>query len=279
MALINKKYLLLEKIGEGSFGFIYKGQNIRTNEFVAIKIEKIDCDTKILKREAIIYQYINNNQYTPQIKWFGKDNINHYMVINLLGGSLKTKKQLDGPFSLTKTLETGLQIIELIEFIHNKDLIHRDIKPDNFLYNINNDKLFIIDFGFCKPFIINNKHIREKKTNNIIGSLTYASINAHELNELSRRDDLESIAYMLIFLYLNNLPWSNEERKNIHHMKKQFINNKINVLPNVLVQFLNYSKSLSFSETPDYNYIKNTIFTSFNISNAELFIKKIETNN
>ena len=75
MTLINKKYLLLEKIGEGSFGSIYKGQNIRTNEFVAIKIEKIDCDTKILKREAIIYQYINNNQYTPQIKWFGKDNI------------------------------------------------------------------------------------------------------------------------------------------------------------------------------------------------------------
>jgi len=261
MSLINKKYLLLEKIGEGSFGCIYKGKHIRTNEFVAIKVEKNDCNTKILKREALIYQYINNNNYTPQIKWFGKDIVNHYMVINLLGGSLKEKLQVDGSFSLIKTLEIGLQMIEIIEFIHNKGLIHRDIKPDNFLYDTDNyNKIYIIDFGFCKNFIVNNQHIREKKLHNIIGSFNYASINSHELNELSRRDDLESIGYMLLFLYLNTLPWKNEGRETIKQMKMN-ITNDTATIPDVFIKFLKYSKSLTFVETPDYNYIKNILKT------------------
>ena len=92
MKLINKKYKMLEKIGEGTFGLIYKGENIRTRELVAIKVESIEHDMKLLKNESIIYQYLNNVQGVPFVKWFGKDETNYYMVINLLGHSLQSIK-------------------------------------------------------------------------------------------------------------------------------------------------------------------------------------------
>ena len=104
MEIINKKYKIINKIGEGSFGLIYKGQNIRTNEYVAIKIEPIENELKLLKNESQIYQYLNNNEGIPNVKWFGKDNINYYMVINLLGHSLQTIKKILEYLFLTKNL-------------------------------------------------------------------------------------------------------------------------------------------------------------------------------
>jgi serine/threonine protein kinase len=108
MKLINNKYNLLEKIGEGSFGSIYRGQNIRTSEYVAIKIEPINNETKLLKNESLIYQYLNNSSGIPSVKWFGKDEINYYMVINLLGESLEQVKNKFGTFSLQLILKIGI---------------------------------------------------------------------------------------------------------------------------------------------------------------------------
>ena len=209
MSLIGNKYKLLEKIGEGSFGSIYKGENIRTHELVAIKVEPINNNTKLLKNESIIYQYLNNNEGLPNVKWFGKDQINYYMVINLLGESLQTLKERKTTFSLKLVLQIGIQIINLLKMIHDKGLVHRDIKPDNFLLGLKNKnkQIYIIDFGFCKTFLNNNTHIDMKKTSSLIGSNNFASVNAHEFNELSRRDDLESLGYMLVYFYIGNLIW------------------------------------------------------------------------
>ena len=92
MEIINNKYKLINKIGCGSFGSIYKGQNIRTKEYVAIKVESIINETKLLKNESKVYQYLNNTIGIPSIKWFGKDENNYYMVIDLLGFSLEQIK-------------------------------------------------------------------------------------------------------------------------------------------------------------------------------------------
>ena len=107
------------------------------------------------------------------------------MVINLLGESLQTLKERKHNFSLKLVLQIGIQIIKLLKMIHNKGLIHRDIKPDNFLLGLNdkNRQIYIIDFGFCKSFLNDNKHIDMKKTNNIIGTNNFASVNAHDFNE------------------------------------------------------------------------------------------------
>jgi casein kinase I family protein HRR25 len=261
MKIINKKYTLLEKIGEGSFGSIYRGQHIRTREYVAIKIEPIKNETKLLKNESTVYQYLNNSSGIPSVKWFGKDDENYYMVIHLLGQSLQSLKNTRDRFSLQLVLQIGIQIINLLKTIHEKGLVHRDIKPDNFLLSRNpNDKnIYIIDFGFCKSYLIDNKHIPEKKTNNLIGSNTYASINAHNFIELSRRDDLESLGYMLIYFYLGSLPWQQQETSNTKERiiyLKHFMTES-NQLPEVLHEYMIYVRNLSFEETPDYNNIIN----------------------
>lgn len=251
MEIINKKYRVIEKIGEGSFGLIYKGENIRTRELVAIKVEPIDHELKLLKNESIIYQFLNNVQGIPTVKWFGKDVKNYYMVLNLLGDSLQSIKNKQKTFSLSQVLQIGIQIIILLKTIHEKGLIHRDIKPDNFLLGLHNQskQINIIDFGFCKSYITNEKHNPIKKTNNLIGSISYASINAHDCIELSRRDDMESLGYMLIYFYLGELPWNTNSELTKKNKQKIIENDK---LPKVLINYINYVRSLEYDEKPNY---------------------------
>ena len=256
MSLINNKYILIEKIGAGSFGSIYKGQNIRTQEKVAIKVEPIKNVTKMLKNESTIYQYLGFNQGIPMVKWYGKDDNNYYMVINLLGKSLEQLKIEKTRFTLKLTLQIGIQILFLLKTIHDKGLIHRDIKPENFLLGLNSlDKqVYIIDFGFCKSYLNNGKHIQFGKIHDIIGSYNYASINSHNLCELSRRDDLESLGYMLFFFYIGELNWNNKtNHTEIVSLKTNILTNS--ECPQVFINYMKYVRSLEFDETPNYSII------------------------
>jgi len=259
MDLINKKYLLIEKIGSGTFGSIYKGQNIRTKEFVAIKVESIINSFKLLKNETNIYQYLIGCEGIPTIKWYGKDNINYYMVINLLGKSLKDLINENKPISLLLTLKIGIQILNILMIIHDKGLVHRDIKPDNFLFGINNDfnKITLIDFGLCKTYLNKDReHNKIKQTNNLIGSYNYASIMSHKRLELSRRDDLESLCYILLYLCSGSLPWNNlSNEKEIILLKYYIICDNKYKYPLLLIDFLKYVRLMKFEETPNYYLI------------------------
>jgi casein kinase I family protein HRR25 len=255
MELINKKYLIITKIGSGSFGTIYKGQNIRTNELVAIKVERISDNLKLLKNESKIYQYLNGCEGIPIVKWFGKDETNYYMAINLLGTSLQDLINKTHRFSLTLTLKIGIRVLSILKTIHEKGLVHRDIKPDNFLFGINRvNELYIIDFGFCKSYLEDNNHVRIKSTHNMIGSMNYASIMSHKRYELSRRDDLESLGYMLIYFNKGFLPWNNETDENIIiNLKRDIINST--KYPAVIIDFLRYVRSMEYEENPNYHLI------------------------
>ena len=259
MNLINNKYTLIEQIGSGAFGSIFKGENVRTKEKVAIKIESIKNETKMLKNESTVYQYLGSSQGIPTVKWFGKDRYNYYMVINLLGKSLEELKLEKTKFSLKLTLQIGIQIIFLLKSIHRKGLIHRDIKPENFLLGLNsaNKQIYIIDFGFCKSYLNKDQHIKFGKINNLIGSYNYASVNSHKHFELSRRDDLESLGYMLIYFYIGELEWrssfnSSNENEIISLKESVQINSKY---PVVLLNYMKYVRNLEFEETPNYSII------------------------
>ena len=255
MNLINNKYKIIEKLGAGCFGEIYKGENIRTQEYVAIKVEPIANNMKLLKNESVIYQYLVGLQGVPNVKWFGKDVVNYYMVLNLLGDSLQTLLNNKKIFSLKLVLQVGLQIIFILKSIHDKGLVHRDIKPDNFLLGNDKKQINIIDFGFCRSI----ENITDtKKTTGLIGSLTYASLNAHNYTELSYRDDLESLGYMLIYFYQGFLDWQKTENiKLIIQMKQQIVDN--DKIPIVLRDFLKRVRLLGFNEMPDYNSLINLL--------------------
>jgi serine/threonine protein kinase len=261
MELINKKYIILDRLGSGAFGLIYKGQNIRTKEFVAIKVERIDDNLRLLKNESKIYHYLNGCSGIPIVKWFGKDKINYYMVINLLGISLQEFKNKINKFPLNLVLKIGIKIIILLKTIHEKGLVHRDIKPDNFLFGINElnksnklNELFLIDFGFCKSYLDEENHVKIKPTHNIIGSINYASIMSHRRYELSRRDDLESLCYMLLYFLNGSLPWNNITDENIViNLKYEIIND--NRYPIVILDLLKYVRTMEYEEKPNYYLI------------------------
>jgi serine/threonine protein kinase len=175
------------------------------------------------------------------------------MVLNLLGKSLEDIKCEKQTFSLKLTLQIGIKLLKLIRDIHNKGLIHRDIKPANFLLGTNNS-LYLIDFGLCKTYTQDGNHMVMKKNGCLIGSITYASLNAHEFIELTRRDDLESLGYMLIYFNKGNLPWRDLDNMDlIKRYKKEIVNS--NDIPEIFKTYLNYVRSLFFEEIPNYELL------------------------
>lgn len=252
--IILNKYKIINKVGNGSFGEIYKGINIRTKTNVAIKVEKIH-EYSLLKNETKIYQYLNGISGIPNLLLFGKDESCYYMVLDLLGDSLQYIRDSNGPFSLQSTLFITREIIRIVKDVHNKFILHRDIKPSNFLLSIDKNKIYLIDFGFCKKYVLNDykTHIAFKDCRGMIGSKNYMSINIHNGYEPSRRDDLESIGYMM--LYFLGITYDATIESKILLTNK---NNSYN-LPNKVYNYFQYCKSLAFDETPNYDMLINII--------------------
>lgn len=261
--LINKKYKISEKIGEGNFGKIFKGINITNNKQLAIKIQYKDI-VNALKHEAKIYRYLNDCSFIPQIYNYGTEQGFHYIAIDLLKSSL-----FDVSLNIKQIFNYFYDSINIIEFIHEKGLLHRDIKPENFLIN-EKDQLFIIDFGLTSFYIENNIHIEKKIIDKLIGTPNYCSLNIHNGILPTRRDDLESLCYSFMYNFKKYLPWQNlknisDSNKNKIEIFNNIKNLKISSLefylsiPGEMVTILYYSRNLSFLDTPNYSYIKNLI--------------------
>ena len=230
---------------------------------------------KSLKMEAKIYQYLANINGFPQLKWFGATNNVNYLVTNLLEYSLTTIVKKYGRLSIKTVLLLGKQMIERLETLHTHYLIHRDIKPDNFMINISDgtNKVFLIDFGFCKRYNHDGNHIEFKMNKTLIGTPNYVSLNVHKGCEPSRRDDLESCLYVMIYMLFGKFFSTEQSSINgtdtnplkILILKKEQLTN----IPRFLAVTINYVRTLRFEEEPDYKYIIR-IFTELLLEQKEL---------
>jgi len=148
----------------------------------------------------------------PTIHWFGSEGDYNVMVMDLLGPSLEDLFQYCGKkFSLKTTLMVADQIVSRLEAMHNLNFIHRDMKPDNFLVGKGKkqDMVFMIDFGLAKRFRDpkTQKHIPYRDGKSLTGTARYASLNCHVGVEQARRDDLESLGFIMIYFLKGSLPW------------------------------------------------------------------------
>lgn len=270
--IIDGKYKILKKLGEGSFGKIFSGINNNTKEEVAIKIEQ-DSNSSVLKNEARMYTALREIDGIPNIRAWGKEGKFNYLVIDHLGKSLEElKNNSSGKLSLKMVLIMGLQMITRMEAIHSYGILHRDIKPDNFLIgNDNKNILYLIDFGLSKTYIKKGKHVAIERNRNITGTARYVSINVHKGILPSRRDDMESIGYILLYLLHGDLPWQGlkakkeEKNKLIGDIKS---NIKLwdfysDTIPGEIILFIEYCKTLQYDEEPDYLYLKNILNNLF----------------
>jgi serine/threonine protein kinase len=250
--MLVKNYTILSEISKGAFGTVFKGEHIRTKEPVAIKIESKNHSMKTLKNEAKIYQYLGKLEGFPQLKGFSTDKENTFLVIDLLGETLTNHISLID-IDIPHCKRLGIQMIDRVKTLHDKFLLHRDIKPDNFLFGngLNADKLYLIDLGLCKRYWMENgKHIPLQSISTIIGSPYFVSIHVHESIQPSRRDDLESVIYVILYMISGGiLEW-------FHLTMEQIIYKKKNMCYPLFIQnMLTYVRQLRFDEKPDYDYL------------------------
>jgi serine/threonine protein kinase len=273
--IVANKYIMTEKVGEGSFGNIYKGFHKDNKSTVAIKIDK---NQGLLRHEAKIYNILKNAIFIPKIRLFGKDGNYSYLIMDLLNVSLGKLVTLKKSFSLKTTLMIILNILDSIEIIHSKNIVHRDIKPDNFMISTNKDdkNIYFIDFGLSKIYKP-KLQLHPNKSKGMIGTARYASINTHNEFEYSWRDDMESLGYLFIYIYTGSLPWQGLPIKNkklklskICEIKKTHIFSDI---PKAFIFYLDYCKKMHFTDKPNYAYLKKLFLNLFHKNNFTMDYK------
>ncbi|MCP9259446.1 Casein kinase I isoform alpha [Dirofilaria immitis] len=235
--IVATKYKLIRKIGSGSFGDIYLAINITNGEEVAVKMESNKARHPQLLYESKVYKILQGGVGIPHIRWYGTEREYNVLVMDLLGPSLE----------------------DLLTFA----------APDNFMMGIGRhcNKLFLIDFGLAKSIV----------THNLTGTARYASINAHLGIEQSRRDDMESLGYVLMYFNKGTLPWQGlkaaTKKQKYEKISEKKMSTPVEVLckgfPAEFAMYLNYTRGLRFDEAPDYMYLRQLFRILFRTLNHQ----------
>nr|XP_023907930.1 casein kinase I homolog 1-like [Quercus suber] len=273
--VVGVHYRVGKKIGEGSFGVIFEGTNLLNNTQVAIKFEPRKSDAPQLRDEYRTYKILVGCPGIPNVYYFGQEGLHNILVIDLLGPSLEDLFDHCGRrFSIKTVVMVAKQMLSRVQTIHEKNLIYRDIKPDNFLIGRPNTKaqnvIHVVDFGMAKQYRDpkTKQHIPYRERKSLSGTARYMSINTHLGREQSRRDDLEALGHVFMYFLRGGLPWqglkaaTNKQKYEKIGEKKQTtaIKDLCDGFPEEFNKYLSYVRNLGFEDTPDYDHLRE-LFT------------------
>ncbi|PHZ16362.1 kinase-like protein [Rhizopus microsporus ATCC 52813] len=303
--IVAEQWLVLGRIGEGSFGEVFEAEDIDTGRKYAIKREPLKMRHPQIKHESIIYDVLAGGPGIPQCHWHGQHDEFDCIVIDLLGPNLNQLKEVTTKLPVDVVIDFGCQMVTIIEHIHKRGLVYRDVKPDNFLFpaqcilpepemiestddqgtslikyryptcdeifqkwNMSRPKLHIVDFGLTTWYKdpVTNKIYPESKKNykNKTGTARYASLNVHRGKSHARRDDIESIGYLILDLVFGTLPWAGIQARNsragwdkMKQIKQDtFMSDLCAGLPEGFLKFIEYAQNIKFAEEPNYELLR-----------------------
>ncbi|KAI9849291.1 MAG: casein kinase I [Sclerophora amabilis] len=282
--VVGVHYRVGKKIGEGSFGVIFEGTNLLNQQQVAIKFEPRKSDAPQLRDEYRTYKILVGCPGIPNVYYFGQEGLHNILVIDLLGPSLEDLfDHCNRKFSTKTVVMIAKQMLSRVQTIHEKNLIYRDIKPDNFLIGRPGSKsanvIHVVDFGMAKQYRDpkSKQHIPYRERKSLSGTARYMSINTHLGREQSRRDDLEALGHVFMYFLRGGLPWqglkaaTNKQKYEKIGEKKQTtaIKELCDDFPEEFNKYLAYVRNLGFEDTPDYDLLRD-LFTQALKSTGEV---------
>mmetsp|Transcript_48456 Transcript_48456/g.156500 ORF Transcript_48456/g.156500 Transcript_48456/m.156500 type:complete len:350 (-) Transcript_48456:504-1553(-) len=271
---VSARYIIGAKIGAGSFGDVYMGKDRNSGEDVAIKVESADVKHKCLHREFRACRHLEKagTSRVPRVHEFESTATGAVMVSELLGPSLEDLFDFcKHRFNLKTVLCIADQMLECLQHVHAVGFLHRDLKPANFLIGLGNraNTVHLADFGLVGAWLdpTSGQHVDCKKSRGPVGTLRYMSINTHAGVEQSRRDDLESLGYVLLYFLRGSLPWQDDGQQDVAKRRKDHVvmNKKLCVpiqdlckgLPEEFATYMSYVRSLPFQAAPNYDYLRD----------------------
>ncbi|KAG1902198.1 kinase-like protein [Suillus fuscotomentosus] len=281
---VDGRFRLGDILGSGLYGIVYRAQNIINDDDLAIKLEPLINNVSSLEHEYCILKHLEGGAGIPCTVWFGREATFHALVLDLLGPSLHDLFIMHNrKFSLHTILNFGDQLLSSLEHIHSHNYVHGDIKPQNVLVGRGDleQTIFIVNFGVAKEYwnTTAQAHMPFRHGGHLTGTPVFASINNHLGVVPGRRDDLESLIYMLIYFLHGSLPWftSDHEKLPTSSILARKVDTTIEDLclgiPPEITTMLIYSCNLAFSEDPDYNYLRSLLSTcSLDLSQSDHFI-------
>jgi serine/threonine protein kinase len=245
-------------LGSGSFGRVFESSI--DGSVCAIKVEPANPKVPQLKYEYKILRHLKGCRGVPAAYHvWGHPSGEVWMVLQLLGESLEKKRP-----RMEELMKIAPEYIRIIQGIHNKGFLHRDVKPENMLRGVSGSTYWLIDYGLAKKYIREGgEHIPQIINKPVVGTPRFVSRHVHAGSQSARRDDMESLGYVFIYLAKGALPW-NTKKSDTRKEKLKFIaETKTNTttkelckdLPNVFELYMNTVRELEFKETPTYDIL------------------------
>ncbi|KAG1474276.1 hypothetical protein G6F56_000455 [Rhizopus delemar] len=319
--IIADQWIVLGRIGEGSFGEVFEAEDIDTGRKYAVKREPKKMRNPQIKHEHIIYDVLAGAAGIPQCHWYGQHDDFDCIVIDLLGPNVNQLKEFTTKLPMEVVIDFGCQMVTMMEHIHNRGLVYRDIKPDNFLFSADyfmpepdmvettdehgmsaikyryptcqeifkkwqvvSPKLYLVDFGLTtwwrnpetkQPYPETKKDYRNKA-----GTARYASLHVHRGKPHARRDDIESIGYLLLDMIFGTLPWTGIQARNsragwdrMRQIKEDtFMSDICAGLPKGILEFIEYARKIKFLEEPNYELLRQFLKGSIEGAYSDLVV-------